>query len=171
MDIFVGEQRAALYEGFQNTQINLLIRPCALAEKSGVFILFRNNIDFCLTFFLGISTPPAAERGKLHRTFAGKKQLPEILFANLLKHLAHIAGQMRLDTLVGQIDGAAGDDRIVFRHEAIPEAEHIVRNRINCFSGHLFPIGRFLFDKAEGDEIFYIGGANVGIFAHLAGDF
>lgn len=81
MDIFIGEQFTALYEGFQNAEIYFLIRPFALPEKGGAFILFGENINFSLTFFFGIVAPPAAERGKLHRAFAGKQQLPEILLA------------------------------------------------------------------------------------------
>ena len=46
VDIFVWEQLAALYEGFQNAEIDFFIRPFALAEKGGVFVLFGKNIDF-----------------------------------------------------------------------------------------------------------------------------
>ena len=128
MDIFIWEEFAALYEGFQNAEIDFLIRPFALPEKGGVFILLGEDIDFSLTLFLGIVAPPAAEGGKFHRAFAVQQLLPEILLADFLKHLAHIVGQMRLDALVGQVGSATGDDRIVFRHKTIPEAEHIVRN-------------------------------------------
>ena len=128
VDILIGEQLAALYKGFQNAEVNFLIRPFALAEKGGVFVLFGENIDFSLTLFFRVVAPPASERGKLHRALAGEQQLPEILLADFLKHLAHIVGQMRLDALVGQVGSATGDDRIVFRHKTIPEAEHIVRN-------------------------------------------
>ena len=44
MDILVGEQLTALYEDFQNTEIDFLIRPFALPEKGGVFILFGEDI-------------------------------------------------------------------------------------------------------------------------------
>ena len=110
VDILVGEQLTALYEGFQNAEIDLLIRPFALPEKGGVFILLGKNIDFSLTLFLGIVAPPAAERGKLHRAFAVQQLLPEILLADFLKHLAHIVGQMRLDAFVCQVGSATGDD-------------------------------------------------------------
>ena len=36
VDIFIGEQFTALYEGFQNAEIYFLIRPFALPEKSAV---------------------------------------------------------------------------------------------------------------------------------------
>ena len=88
VDILVGEQFATLYKGFQNAEIDFLIRPFALAEKGSVFILFGEDVDFRLTFFLWVVAPPASERGKLHRTFAGEQQLPEILLADFLKHLA-----------------------------------------------------------------------------------
>ena len=78
MDILVGKQLAAIYECFQNTETDFLIRPLALPEKGGVFILFGEDIDFRLTLFLGIVAPPATERGKLHRAFAGEQLLPEI---------------------------------------------------------------------------------------------
>ena len=61
MDILIGKQFAALYEGLQNAEIDFLVRPFALAKKGGVFILFRKNIDFSLPFFFGIVAPPAAE--------------------------------------------------------------------------------------------------------------
>ena len=92
------------------------------------------------------------------------------MLADFLKYLAHIIGQIRLDTFVCQVGSATGDDRIVFRHKTIPKAEHIIRNRINRFSGRLFPIGRLFFDNAEGNQVFHIGGANVGAFADLAGN-
>ena len=38
VDILIGEQFAALYEGFQNAEIDFFIRPFALPEKGGVFI-------------------------------------------------------------------------------------------------------------------------------------
>lgn len=38
-DVANTEQLAALYKGFQNAEIDFLIRPFALAEKGGVFIL------------------------------------------------------------------------------------------------------------------------------------
>ena len=170
MDIFIRKQFAALYEGFQNAEVDFLIRPFALAEKGGVFVLFGENIDFSLTLFFRVVAPPASERGKLHRALAGEQQLPEILLADFLKHLAHIVGQMRLDALVGQVGSATGDDRIVFRHKTIPEAEHIVRNRIDRFTGRLFPIRRLFFDNTEENQVFHIGGANVGAFADLAGN-
>ena len=77
---------------------------------------------------------------------------------------------MRLDTPVCQICSATGDDRVVFRHKTIPESEHIVRNRVNWFSGRLFPIRRLFFDNAERDQVFHIGGANVGAFPDLSGN-
>ena len=43
MDILIGKQFAALYEGFQNAEIDFLIRPFALAEKGSVFILSGLN--------------------------------------------------------------------------------------------------------------------------------
>ena len=70
VDIFIWEQLAALYEGFQNAEIDFFIRPLAFAEKGGVFVLFGKNIDFSLPLFLWIVAPPAAKRGKLHRAFA-----------------------------------------------------------------------------------------------------
>ena len=170
MDIFIGEQFTALYEGFQNAEIYFLIRPFALPEKGGAFILFGEDTDFRLTLFLGIVAPPSAERGKLHRAFAGKQKLPEILLADFLKHLAHIIGQIWLDALVCQTGCATGDDRIVFRHKAIPKAEHIIRNRVNRFSGRLFTIRRLFFDNTEGDQVFHIGGANICAFPDLSGN-
>lgn len=100
VDILIGEQFAAVYEGFQNADIDFLICPFALPEKGGVFVLFGKNIDFCLTLFPGVVAPPTAERGKLHRAFAGEQQFPKILLADFFKYLAHIIGQMRLDALV-----------------------------------------------------------------------
>ena len=43
VNILVGEQLAALYEGLQNAEIDFLIRPFALAEKGSVFILSGLN--------------------------------------------------------------------------------------------------------------------------------
>ena len=37
VDILIGEQLAALYKGFQNAEIDFLVRPFALTEKGGVF--------------------------------------------------------------------------------------------------------------------------------------
>ena len=70
MDILIGEQLAALYKGFQNAEVNFLIRPFTLPEKGGVFILFGEDINFRLTLFLGIVAPPAAEGGKFYRALS-----------------------------------------------------------------------------------------------------
>ena len=43
-DVANTEQLAALYENFQNAEIDFLIRPFALPEKSGVFILLPPGI-------------------------------------------------------------------------------------------------------------------------------
>ena len=77
---------------------------------------------------------------------------------------------MRLDALVCQVGSTTGDDRIVFRHKTIPKPEHIVRNRIDRFPGRFLTVWRFFFDNAEGDQVFNIGGANVGAFADLSGN-
>ena len=47
-DVANTEQLAALYEGFQNAEIDFLIRPFALSEKGGVFILL--SADFLKHF-------------------------------------------------------------------------------------------------------------------------
>ena len=110
MDILVGKQLAALYEGFQNAEIEFLIRPFTLPEKGGIFVLLGGDIDFRLTLFLGIVAPSAAEKRKLHRAFTGEQLLPEILLTDFLKHFTHIVRQMQLDALVCQVGSATGDD-------------------------------------------------------------
>ncbi len=44
VDISIGKELAALYEGFQNAEIDFLIRPFALLKKGSVFILFGEDI-------------------------------------------------------------------------------------------------------------------------------
>ena len=113
MDILIRKQFAALHEGFQNAEIDFLIRPFTLPEKGGVFILFRKNIDFRPALFFGIVAPPASERGKLHRAFAGEQQLPEILLADFLKD-AKLDDSGAVKGLAAEIDTLAKADATAF---------------------------------------------------------
>ena len=74
MDIFVGEQLAALYEGFQNAEIDFLIRPFALSEKGGVFILL--SADFLKHFTHIVGQPEHILQSRLK----GHKKISQVRF-------------------------------------------------------------------------------------------
>ena len=78
---------------------------------------------------------------------------------------------MRLDALVDKIRRTARDHGGVLRHEAIPEAEHIVVDGIDRLLGRLLAVGRLFLHEAQCDEVLEIGGADVGVLADLTRDF
>lgn len=170
MLVFVREQLAAGDERLQDGKIDLLGCPLALGKEGGILVLLAHEVDLGLALMDGVVAPPTAKGGKLHRGFAAEQQLPEVLLADLLEHLAHILGQMRLDALVDEIRRAASDHGGVLRHESIPEAEHIVVDGIDRLLGCLLAVGRLFLHDAQRDEVLEIGGADVRVLADLAGD-
>ena len=170
MLVLVGEQLTAGKKRLQDGEIDLLRCPLALGKKCSVFVLLAHDVDLGLALVDGIVAPPTAQGGELHRGLAVEQQLPKVLLADLLEHLAHILAQMRLDALVDKIRRTARDHGGVLRHEAIPEAEHIVVDGIDRPLGRLLAVGRLFLHDAQRDEVFEIGGADVRILAHLAGD-
>lgn len=170
MLVLVREQIAAVDERLQDSEIDLPSGPLALGEDGGILVLLAHDVDLGLAPSGGIVAPPAAKGGELHRGLAAEQQLPEVLLADLLKHLAHILGQMRLDALVDEVRRAARDHGGVLRHEAIPEAEHIVVNGIDRLLRRLLAVGRLFLHDAQRDEVLEIGGTDVGVLAHFAGD-
>ena len=93
----VREQLAAGDERLQDSEIDLVGGPLALGEEGGILVLLAHDVDLGLALMDGIVAPPTAKGGELHRGFAAEQQLPEVLLADLLEHLAHILGQMRLN--------------------------------------------------------------------------
>lgn len=170
MLVFVREQLAAGDERLQDGEIDLLGGPFALSKKDGVLVLLAHDVDLGLALMDGVVAPPAAQGSELHRGLAAEQQLPEVLLADLLKDLAHILGQMRLDALVDEVRRAARDHGGILRHKAIPEAEHIVVNGIDRLLGRLLAVGRLFLHDAQRDEVLEIGGADVGVLAHFAGN-
>ena len=170
MLIFVREQLAAGDQCLQDGEINLLGGPFALSEEGGVLVLLAHDVDLGLALMDGIVAPPAAQGGELHRGLAAEQQLPEVLLADLLEHLAHILAQVRLDALIDEIRRAARDHGGVLRHEAIPEAEHIVVDGIDRLLGRLLAVGRLFLHDAQRDEVLEICGADVRVLAHFGGD-
>ena len=168
MLVFILKQLAARDKRLQNGEIDLLGGPLALGEEGGILVVLAHDVDLGLALVGGIVAPPAAQGGELHWGFAAEQQLPEVLLADLLKYLAHILGQMRLDALVDEIRCAARDHGGVFRHEAIPEAEHIVVDGIDRLLGRLLAVGRLFLHDAQRDEVLEIGGADVGVLTDLA---
>ncbi len=168
MLVFVREQLAAGDERLQDGEIDLLRRPFALGEEGGVLVLLAHDVDFGLALTDGIRPPPTAQGGKLHRGLTAEQQFPEILLADLLEHLAHILAQVRLDALIDEIRRAARDHGGVLRHEAIPEAEHIVVNGIDRLLRRLLAVGRLFLHDAQRDEVLEIGRADVGLLDDLA---
>ena len=171
MLVLIPEQLAAGDERLQDGEIDLLGSPFALGEESGVFVLLAHDVDLGLALMDGIIAPPAAQGGELHRGMTGEQQLPEVLLADLLEHLAHILAQVRLDAPVDQVRRAARDHGGVLRHKAIPETEHIVVNGIDRLLGRLLAVGRLFLHDAQRNEVLEIGGADVGVLAHFGGDF
>lgn len=93
------------------------------------------------------------------------------MLADLLEDLSHILAQVRLDALVDEIRRAARDHGGVLRHEAIPEAEHIVVDGIDRPLGRILAVGRLFLHDAQRDEVLEICGADVRVLAHFGGDF
>ena len=168
--VLIREQLAAGDERLQDGKIDLLRCPFALGEEGGVLVLLAHDVDFGLALMNRIVAPPAAQGSELHRGFAAEQQLPEVLLADLLEHFAHILAQVRLDALVDQVRRAARDHGGVLRHEAIPEAEHIVIDGIDRLLGRLLAIGRLFLHDAQRDEVLEIGGADVRVLSHFGGD-
>ena len=98
--VFVLEQLAAFDQRLQDGKVYLLSCPLALSEEGSVLVLLAHDVDFGLALMNRIVAPPAAQGSELHRGFAAEQQLPEVLLADLLEHLAHILGQVRLNALV-----------------------------------------------------------------------
>lgn len=171
MLVLIREQLAAGDERLQDSEIDLLRCPFALGEKCGALVLFAHDVDLGLALMDGIVAPPAAQRGELYRGFVAEQQLPEVLLADLLEYLAHIRGQMRLNALVNEICRSTRNHRGVLRHEAIPEAEHIVVDGIDRLLGRPLAIGRLFLYDAQRNEVLEIGGADVGVLSDLTRNF
>lgn len=131
MPVCVREKPAAGHERLQDGLNELFVCPLAFGKEGGHFVLFAHDVDLCLGFVGGIAAPPAAKGGELHRRLAAEQLFPKVLLANLLEHLAHVCGQLRLDAPVDELRRAAGDQGGVFRDEAVPEAEHVVIDGID----------------------------------------
>lgn len=117
-----------------------------------------------------IVAPPAAQGSEFHRGLSAQQQLPKVLLADFLKHLAHVVGKVRFDALIYQIRRAAGDQRSVLRHKPIPKAEHVVVNEVDRLFRRFLPVRQFLLHDTQRNQIFQISGADVGIFANFAGN-
>lgn len=50
------------------------------------------------------------------------------MLAYLLKHAAHISGELWCNAAIGQIGCAAGNEGCILGNKAIPEVEHIILN-------------------------------------------
>lgn len=59
--VLIREQLAALDKRLQDGKIDLLCRPLALGEESGVLVLLAHDVDLGLALMDGIVAPPAAE--------------------------------------------------------------------------------------------------------------
>ena len=145
--VLIREQLAAGDEHLQDGKINLLHCPFALGEKCGVLVLLAHDIDLGLGPAGGVRAPPAAEGFELHRRPTAEQQLPEVLLAELLEHLAHILGQMRLDALVDEVRRAArglhcpGQSPFPVLYSVLPRQRGIVTQReAKCVRSLLFCI-------------------------------
>ena len=97
MHVLVVEEFAAFDEQIEYANVNLFVRPLALAEESGVFIGFAHNIDLGLGLGLRIVAPPASERAKFYGSVAREKLLPKVLVDN---SVAHIFSLVKYDLVI-----------------------------------------------------------------------
>lgn len=131
MLFLISEKVAALYQRFQHAEINFFVGPFAFGKEGGIFVLLAHNVNFCLSFMDRIVAPPAAQGSEFHRGLSAQQQLPKVLLADFLKHLAHVVGKVRFDALIYQVCCAAGDQGSILRHKPVPEAEHVVVDEID----------------------------------------
>ena len=147
MLVLVGEQLAAVDERLQDGEIDLLGGPLALGEEGGVLVLLAHDVDLGLGLAGEVRAPPAAKGFELYRRLAAEQQFPKVLLADLLEHLAHILGQMRLDALVDEIRRAArgrqrpGRSPFPVTYSVLPRQRGIVTQReAKCVRSLLFCI-------------------------------